>query len=273
MSTEVRWLVENFSGDESYSDLIAEVKNQGMQCHVLNITNHFELKPEVFDGDDACVVFQGSIQMFRKLKKETNLRPLGWMTDDNYLCTKYYPHFTEFLFNDKHCFVSLATLKQHKFFFYGMFGKDTMIYVRPDGGDKKFKGQLLDLADFDRMWTNYLSSEAKDSDLVMVSSPKNIVGEWRFICLATKEIVSYSTYMYQGNRTYVPSAPTEAIKLCRKILDVGYYPDPAFTVDICEDSDHNYWLMEMNSFTSAGTYAAPKKPIVEKISQLALAQF
>ena len=267
----VKWLIEDFIGERElgngYVDLIEEIKRQGMPVHVMNITNHFELKPGTYTSED-CIAFQGSIQMFRKLKKETGLRPLGWMTDENYLCTRYFPYFQEFLFNDKYCVVPLVALKAHKFFFYGVFGKDTMIYIRPDGGDKKFKGQLLDLQDFDRMWNNYLSSEAKDTDLVIVSTPKNIIGEWRFICTNEKEIVSCSTYLYQGNKTYIPSAPVGATKLCKKLLEVGYYPDPAFTVDICEDSDGDYWMIEMNSFTSAGTYVAPKPPIVKRISEL-----
>lgn len=275
---DIAWIIEDFTAERElgngYQDLITEIKKQGMPCEVLNITNHFELNKLAIDRvKNMAVAFQGSIQMFRKLKKETDLKPLGWMTDENYLCSKYFPLFQEFLFNDKYCFVPLVTLKAHKFFFYGLFGKDTMIYVRPDGGDKKFKGQLLDLQDFDRMWNNYLSSEAKDTDLILVSTPKNIIGEWRFICNNQKEVISYGTYFYQGQRTYTPGAPREAINLCKKILEVGYYPDPAFTVDIVEDTDHNYWMVEMNSFTSAGTYAAPKEPIVRRISEMILNEF
>ena len=267
---KVSWIVENFAGDNGYEELIAEVRKQGMTCHVLDITNHFDLNQKVVkDLAGDVVVFQGSIQMFRKLKKETDLSPLGWMSDENYLCSKYLPQFQDILFNDKYCFVPLATLKAQKFFFYGVFGKDTMIFIRPDRGDKLFKGQLLDLQDFDRMWQNYLASEATDSDMVLVSSPKNIRGEWRFIVSNQGEIISKSTYMYQGNRTYVPSAPDGATKMCQEVLNRGYFPDPVFTIDICEDGDGTFWFMEMNSFTSAGTYAAPKGPIVRRLSEIA----
>lgn len=262
-------MIENFTGDNGYEDLIEEVRKQGMTCHVLDITNHFELKPQLMPQEDEVVIFQGSIQMFRKLRNETKLKPLGWMTEENYLCSKYYPVFQQYLFNDKYVLVPLAALKAHKFFFYGIFGKDTMIYIRPDRGDKPFTGQLVDLQDFDRLWKNDIVSTATDSDLVLVSTPKNIVGEWRFIVTDQKEIVAVSTYLYQGNRTHVPSAPEEAFKLVRTLLEVGYYPDPVFTIDICEDSDHNYWMLEINSFTSAGTYAAKKEPIIRRVSEIA----
>ena len=264
------WIVENFTTDNGYEELIAELDRQNITFTVLDLKNHFELNSSVINAiKDHCVVFQGSIEMFRKLKQETDLKPLGWMTDDNYLCSRYFPKFQEFLFNDKYSLVSLAGLKANKFFYYGVFGKDANIYVRPDRGDKTFKGQLLDLQYFDSTFNNALSSIAKDDDLVLISTPKNIRGEWRFICSHHKEIIAFSTYMYQGNRTYIPSAPKGATDLCKKILDVGYYPDPVFTVDIAEDTDGNYWLIEMNSFTSAGTYAANKKNIVTRVSEIA----
>jgi hypothetical protein len=144
-----------------------------------------------------------------------------------------------------------------------------MIFIRPDGGDKSFTGRPLDLQDFDKFWTNDVVCGAKKEELVVVSTPKNIRGEWRYICTNQKEILGVSLYKYNDQRTYIPSAPEKATKLASEILAVGWYPDPVFTVDICEDMDGNYWLLEMNSFTSAGTYAAPKGPIVKRVSEIA----
>ena len=109
--------------------------------------------------------------------------------------------------------------------------------------------------------------------MLIISTPKNIIGEWRYIVTDKKEILGCSSYMYHGNRTYVPNAPPKATKLVNEILENGWYPDPVFTVDICEDNDGNHWLMEMNSFTSAGTYAASKTPIVKRISEIAFKEW
>ena len=267
---KVKWLIENFTGDNGYEDLIVEVRNQGMECIVLDIRNHFTLREGLIEPNE-CVVFQGSIQLFKKLRSELFAYPLGWMSDDNYLCSRYYPHFQKFLFNDLHVFTSVAGLKHNKWWFYAHLGKEALLHIRPDSGDKLFSGQLIDLQDFDRFFSaDDVRCSAKDTDFVVVSTPKNIRGEWRFICTNKGEIVAVSTYMYHGKRTYIPSAPTRATELCQEILKVGWYPDPIFTVDICEDNDGNFWMMEFNSFTSAGTYGANKKSIVEKVSQIAL---
>lgn len=266
----VKWLIENFTGDNGYDELIKEVRDQGFEYIVLDIRNHFTLQ-EGLIKENECVVFQGSIQLFRKLRDELCVDPLGWMTDENYLCSTYYPHFQKYLFNDRHVFTTIAGLKHNKWWLYGVLGKDALIHIRPNGGDKVFSGQLIDLQDFDKFFSAQDSRcSAKDTDMAIVSTPKNIRGEWRFISTNKAEIVAVSTYMYQGQRTYIPSAPEKATKLCEEILKVGWYPDPIFTIDICEDNDENYWLMEFNSFTSAGTYGANKKAIVEKVSKIAL---
>jgi len=267
-----KWLIENFTDDNGYEELIAEVRRKGMECIVLNITNHFDLKPELVQTND-CIVFQGSIQLFKKLKNELPAYPIGWMTDQNYLCSKYYPHFQKYLFNDHHVFSTVAGLKHNRWWFYGVFGKEALIYVRPDGGDKTFTGRLLDLQDFDRFWESSTMSSAKNEDLIVVSTPKNIRGEWRYICTNQKEILGCSLYLYNGQRTYVPCAPDRATKLVNEILNIGWYPDPVFTVDVAEDTDGNYWLLELNSFTSAGTYAAKKEPIVKRVSEIALEEW
>ena len=49
------WLIENFTGDNGYDDLIKEIRNQGMQCVVLNITNHFTLQEGIFKPNDLWI--------------------------------------------------------------------------------------------------------------------------------------------------------------------------------------------------------------------------
>jgi hypothetical protein len=267
-----KWIVENFTGDNGYEDLIKEIRNQGMECIVLDITNHFELKPNLVNKDE-CVIFQGSIQLFRKLKNELKVYPIGWMTDRNYLCSRYYPHVQKYLFNDKHVLTSVSALKHNKWWYYSVFGKDALIYVRPDGGDKTFTGQLLDLQNFDRFWDDDTMCGAHLTDLVVVSTPKSIRGEWRYVVTNRKEILGVSLYKYQDQRTYIPSAPEKATDLVKEVLDIGWYPDPVFTIDVVEDTDGNYWLLEINSFTSAGTYAAPKTPIVKRVSEIAFKEW
>lgn len=265
-----RWIIENFTDSEDYNELIRCVKTLGHDCYVIGRCNNFDFNPSGYQEND-CVLFQGSIQMTRHCRKvlPKGCYPIAFCTEPNYLCSGYYPKFQEFLFNDRHRFMTVAELKSNMFNVYKEFGKEALIYIRPDRGDKPFAGQLLDIQDFEKFWQNNVICNVEDTDTIIVSTPKQINGEWRFVCSNEPDIIAYSTYQYQGQRTLIPNAPTGAIELIKKVLNVGYYPDPIFVIDVCEDADGIFWMMEFNSFSSAGLYECKKAAIAEKASIIA----
>ena len=161
-------------------------------------------------------------------------------------------------------------MRRRLYQFYGIFGKEAVIFIRPDTGDKTFKGGLLDLQDSEGFFNEF---ECYKHDLAIISTPKNMIGEWRFVCSRHKEIIAVSSYRYQGLCTRVPSAPPGATELCKEILEVGYYPNSVFCVDICQDTDGNFWLMELTSFSSAGLYATDKTKVVKRVSEIAWEDF
>ena len=160
----------------------------------------------------------------------------------------------------------LASVDKRKWWFYGQFGREASMFIRPDSGDKTFKADVLDIQDWDSFYEEF---EHLKNDLVLVSTPKNIVGEWRFVVTRHQEILAQSSYRFQGLTTRVPSAPTKATDLVKEILKVGYYPDSVFCVDVCQDSDGNFWLMELTSFSSAGLYACKMENVVKRVSEIA----
>ena len=60
--------------------------------------------------------------------------------------------------------------------------------------------------------------------------------------------------------------------LAKEIASV-YHPEPVFVVDICQDADDKYALMEIGSFSVAGLYACETEPIVRVASKLAVKEF
>lgn len=258
---KVTWIVDSFSQKEN-DELIAEIKNQ--QFNLIEFKDYS--KDLVKHLNNQPVIFHGSIELSKIIKNDIHptCRPVIFCSLDNYLCSKYYSHFGGLLFNDKYALVSLSELARQRFLYYGIFGKDALIFIRPDRGDKPFQAQLLDLLDLDRFVERY--NDIKH-ELVLVSTPKKIIGEWRYVVTDDKQILGYSLYNYQRQITKMPSAPTEATEFCKKILDIRYFPDPVFCIDICSDSDNNYYLLELNSFSSAGLYKCNKENIVREVSR------
>lgn len=267
---QVKWIIENFSDSEDYRELIQAVRNSGRYCFVIGPRDAYDFNPKGFEPND-CVIVQGSIQMTKNIASRlpAGCYPVAYSSWYKYLCTEYYPHFQDFLFNDKHEFMSVDCLKGWKFDIYRQYGREAMIFIRPDSGEKTFQAQLLDIQDFDKFWGNATSGggNMNGGDKVMVSTPKKINGEYRFVCSGS-EIIAQSCYQYQGQRTLIPSAPLGATWKVNEILKVGYHPDPVFCVDIAEDADGKFWLLELTSFSSAGLYACHKPWLVKRVSEI-----
>jgi hypothetical protein len=127
----------------------------------------------------------------------------------------------------------------------------------------------LDLQDFDAFWTNKALCTAKMTDWVYVASPQEIQGEWRFVVDPEKrDIVAQSCYQYQGNRTYIPSAPDKAADLCRQALNLGLNLGSLFVLDVAQDKEGRFGVLEANAFSTAGLYACKMNKIVARATQI-----
>lgn len=262
----MKFIIENLVKEPSYLALSQAAKELGYE--VQDIKGDFKYS-DIAHYQNEEVVFFGCIEMTNtvtKLLKAQGCYPCSFSTFQNYLCQNWYGKFGKYLLNDDYVIVPLSELKRRPYFFFGLFGKEGMIFVRPDSGEKTFKAGLVDFQDFDLF---YSQCEQYADDLVVVSSPKTIIGEWRYMCNNKKEIIALSSYRYQGLLTKVPHAPPKATEFVKEILEVGYFPDPVFCVDIAQDGDGNFWLLELTSASSAGMYAMDMKKVVEGVANYA----
>jgi len=268
---QCNWIVENFSEGEDIFRLIKSIKDVNLPLSLINRRNGFEYKH--IQMENIPVIFYGSINMAKLIKSYLkSCYPVIW-DSDKFECINYWPHFQSLLFNDKYEIMSIKTLKENKWEVYSKYGKEALIFIRPSTGDKSFAGQLLDLNDFDKFFENSTKCNANDNDIVIVSTPKNIIGEWRFIATSDKKIIGKSGYRFQGKAISLPGAPDGATKMVEKVLSVGYFPARVFALDIAEDIDGNYWLMEFNSFNSCGLYGINTDDLVRETTEIALDDF
>lgn len=272
------WIIENMAKEESFTQLANAVKEAGH--HLIELNRGYEKsqlsKFWVGEGNQYpihCVVFNGSIEMAKLLRKDLpNIcQPVIYANYPAFLCSNYYPYFGDILFNDRYVMMPLSELVRQKFLVYGLLGKEATIFLRPDSGEKTFQAQLVDFSDLERFAEN--QGVAVNNEMVVVSTPKNIRWEGRFVVTRWEEIVAHSTYRYQGERLYVASAPTKARELCEEVIKRQYIPDSVYCVDVCEDNDGNCWLLELTSFSSAGLYACDKRNIVKAVTEIAYEDF
>lgn len=276
------WIIENFVKEPSYKALSDAVKkleyplielNGDYSVKLLRESDKLKSLWEAVGGfgvyDNQCVVINGSIKMCKMLKTELEhgCYPIVYSTFEKYKCTAYYSHFGPYLFNDKYALMSLKELVRQKYDVWGHYGKESLIFIRPDSGEKTFQAGLLDIIDLAQL---HESNKDCEHDLVLVSTPKTIKWEGRFVVSRNKEIIAASTYRFQGKVALIPSVPVEATKFCKELLkNVDYTPDSVFCFDICQDNDGECWLLELTSFSSAGLYVCNMEEIVSKVSAIA----
>lgn len=181
----------------------------------------------------------------------------------------------EHLFNDNYICITAGELLEMKWDLYRRFGRDATIWIRPDSGNKPFTAQTVELERFDKFYEQWIKGFCKESDGIVVSTPKKINSEFRFIC-SGNDIIAVSCYQYQGNKVYVPSAPTKATEKCKNVLKTLHnhfpmeFPDAFFACDIWEDLSGDFYLGEFNAFSSCGLYKCNKEPIVKEVSNYAV---
>ena len=273
MIMKCTWVIENFVKEKSFRELQLAVQKLGYPLIEINGDYSRDVLAPLYNEQPNlpkhCAIVNGSIKMVKMVYDElkNSCFPIRYCDFDKYRCSAYYSHFGPYLFNDKYAMMSLKELMRQKYDVWGHYGKEALIFIRPDSGEKTFQAGLLDIIDLAAL---YDSNRDFEHDIVLVSTPKTLLWEGRFVVSKYKEIIASSTYRFQGQVCLIPSVPVETTKFCQELLDkVEYYPDSVFCLDLCQDSDKNCWLLELTSFSSAGLYACNKEHIVTKVSEIA----
>jgi hypothetical protein len=265
------WIIEDFEDDNKFMNLAIEVKRQGMKCEVIQYLPFQSGSYDVFE-DDGCVLFQGSINLAMQLKGQKKWVPGPWLTPKSYECSKYYAYLGKYLFNDRYVILPRAEVRRRLDWLYGQcFGVAfDDLFIRPSSGLKPFTAGLFNKLNFDSGW-KWAEEFTEPEALIVISTPKTVLGEWRFVC-AKGKVLTGCQYEREGKLAFQSGYPAEAKELAEKVA-TDYQPDPMFIVDICMGFDKQYYLMEINSFSCGGLYACEMAPIVERASDLAMGEW
>jgi hypothetical protein len=161
-------------------------------------------------------------------------------------------------------------VKRRKQELYSLFGKEDCIFIRPSSGFKTFTGKLFTKEKFEIDWP-WVEQFTEPENLVIVSTPKDIKAEWRFV-VAENEVITGGIYRLDNKLLYKREYPNEALDLAKEIAK-KFSPDPMYVIDICQGADDNFYLLEIGSFSCAGLYECDMVPIVERASQVALKEW
>lgn len=265
------WLVEADVFREASEPLKAEVRRQGMSCHVVA---HRPGAPPPHDilgadavPDRAPVVFRGSHPLMRHIQLARRWAPGGWCDFDRLTCSNYYPHFLPHLLNRRHAVLPAADAASAADALFSRFGRDGQLFVRPDGVVKTFTGRVVDRQEF----AAAIGAARYQPDArIVVAAPRDIGREWRLV-VCGDAVVAASSYRDAGDVVMTPGCPRAVTAYAEHVLaGVPWRPDDAFMLDVCE-CEGALHVVELNSFSCSGLYACDLAAVVAAVGDAAVA--
>ena len=241
--TWVTWVIEKGLFVDTEERLIGELKRQGI--------GYRELQYVPFDDDlvkrcegmfpkGSCVVFYGSLNFGRKLKR-TSWIPGVYLDDRKYDCTAYYPVFGNDLLHSDYIMLPYGELTRRKDFLFEHFGynmtHDCELFMRPNSGFKQFVGTVLDYDRFDDGVKLSGFYDVEPDTLVIVSKAKRLHKEWRFVVVrdkATRERIAKDA----ARQPFIGTAPV-LLACCAegdgRVMRCG---QAAYPIDVAIAMDH-----------------------------------
>ena len=298
--SKVKWLVEADVFDDNQDALIAAIKAQGLDYHILKYVpfddDLVNRCAKIYKPED-CVIFWGSLNFGHKLRKLPWV-PGVYLNEKAFECTSYYPALHNELLHQKYVMMPYGDLMNNKNWIFSLFGNDpfamgTNLFIRPNSGVKEFTGFVCDYISFDDCVKLAAFYDVEPNLLCLISSAENISKEWRFV-IVNGQPVSGSLYRDWSSPEKIDDGFTtkdyvlrnshekreyasvnENLKLWNYAEQIAkiYEPDKCWTIDICETAEykyaHEYKVLEIGCFSCAGMYANNMNDVVATVSKAA----
>ena len=270
-SKPVKWLLEKDVFEENLERLEKEIVKQGMEFSSIS---YIPFKGEITYpfGDDACVICYGSLNLVARMQREVPWVPGSWCTLKNFECTTYYTHFGKFLLNQDYMMMPLQEVLRLQNTIYERYGIDGCIFVRPNSGFKPFTGCVMPHNEIsaDAFGYGYYHEDA--SLLVVVSEPKIIDVEWRFV-IADKKVIAGSQYRRDGKLCIASGYDKDGFEFAQQVAQSEWEPDAMYVLDVCRQHDGDCRLLEINAFSTSGLYQCDLAPIVSEAKRIAIREY
>lgn len=268
---EVRptWLFEADVFGRTAEPLKAEVRRQGMWCHVTRQDLLAYGGSDCYGGHRIgpadCVIARGCYPFVRFVLGHRKWVPGAWCTAETLACSAYYPHFRPYLLNRRHRILTGVEAVREWGALFAELGRESRVFVRPDGCQKTFVGRVVEAAEFRAA----LGPALYDPQTrVVVAEPREVAREWRLI-VAEGAVVAGGQYMVDGEMCFEAGCPDEVLAFAAGMLvAVPWRPDEIFIADVCE-SDGELYLLELNGFSSSAVYPCDYRAVVAAASDLA----
>lgn len=275
MSAKVGWLLDANVFDTYHDELVAAIHRAGHLVRSLGRPDPpygWDDAPEAYRRAfprNSCVVTHADIDLVRRVQGDKLWSPGAIATIEHFYCSYYFPRLGRFLLNNRYAMLPFGDLARSSAFLFDALGQGGKLFVRPDSPLKIFTGMVISRETLAKDLDFMAFYEFPIESLVVVSTPKTIVAEWRFV-VAKNAIVAGSQYKSGDSLVALPSVDPQALALAQSVLAMGFAPDPVWVMDICQTQDGQYHLLEIGGFSFANLYGCDKDAVVHAVSEIAL---
>ena len=227
---------------------------------------------DVIDGVKNPLVFYGSLNMLKDcMKKGKTVPPFAWCDWDALSCHTYYAHYGPYIVQREYGFYPLAEILRKQDWLYKTYGVDDKIFIRPNGNDKAFNGEVVAKGMLYHWHSQAMLYEPPPNTICVVSKPVKIAAEWRTV-IADGKVITNSLYreggMFQPQTTEKDDRTERVIQFAEEMAAL-WQPHPIFVMDIAETYDEWLKVLEIGPVNAAGFYKCDVRKIVEKMAEIA----
>lgn len=266
----VKWLLEPETFKGEAQPLVDALEKLGIEHKVWKFGQPYENGKKAFKDED-CVIFYGSLQFSRVLKREAKWVPGIYCNLPKFECLYYYPRFGNHLANADYVMMPLGELQRRKDWLFEKLGKDNQLFIRPSSGFKSFTGELVFESEWDKT-LRFLAFRNDPETLAIVAKPIIISYEWRTV-VAENKVVAASQYKKNSEMVRSADVPSEVLNYAQSVLNsVKYKPDPIWTLDIC-NADGELKVLEVGSFSCAGLYSCDPEAVIAEANRIAWEEY
>jgi hypothetical protein len=224
---KVGWLIDADMFPHYRDELVACIRSQGHEVHLIRAPqppyrwddvgcSYRETFPK-----DACVVAHGDIELVSRIAHERRWTPGAFATIEHFYCSSYYCRFGDHLLNRDYVMLPFGELARCREFLFRTVGLGERTFVRPDSPLKLFTGQIVARESFETDFEFMGFYEFPKYSLVVVSSPRDIETEWRFV-VVDRRVIAGCQYKNAGVMNSQPQYDSAAFELASRIANSEY---------------------------------------------------
>lgn len=270
----MKWIIDDMMADSYYGgNFLSSLKELGRDVKIFEDNPFNQIKMENLKIEDLTLAY-GSIQFIEKLAKENN-KVSVFANFNSFDVNKYLSYVdSSLLLSDDYMYITMSFLLDdiQREALKALFGSE--VFIRPNSSKKIFSGQIINLDDKRNIQNTFKMSGSNKDTIIIISSVKKVIGEYRTFVSQKNGVLTASTYSYDKRGAEVRGCP-EKVKIFAETVveELGdNAPDKLLVIDIAEYEKKGggtcLGLVELNAPSTSGIYACDAMPIILEMEQI-----